>query len=90
MPVKSHRGEPGQVKSSPNRVSGDSIRLLRTVFVLYDLVDTWHLYSIVRLPCTRLSGIAAQPRRARSDERSIHAAELRGFLQYRRTSRSSM
>ena len=40
MPVKRHRGEPGQVKSSPNRVSGDSIRLLRTVFVLYDLVDT--------------------------------------------------
>ena len=86
MPVKSHRGEPGQVKSRPNRVSGDSIRLLRTVFVGNHLFDS----GFVRLPCTRLSGIAAQPRRARSDERSIHAAELRGFLQYRRTSRSSM
>ena len=38
--------------------------------------------------CSRLSGIAARHRR--SDERSIHAAELRGFLQYRHTSRSSM
>ena len=81
MPVKSHRGEPGQVKSSPNRVSGDSIRLLRPVFVLYDLVDTWHLYCTVLCDChalgfraSRRSLGARAPTSARFTQRSCAAS----------------